>query len=222
VVSDDVLAELRERLDAGLTPFERQQIARLLVRRISVETTVLGPRNKTVKVLVDYAFPCVVQSHTGSRCTLRPSRPSPRTTGSCVRSRRRGGTGDHPRFPPRRTCGPPSCTAPQGASPLIGSCLRSACASLLCWPSGEGVWVATPYMPLVGIEVNGMFPSSSSSTATSRTAPRLDRSAVARDIGDRGVTGALSPSPPPSLRSRRSGGRLHEPPSRANARRCSP
>jgi len=127
VVSDEVLAELRERLDVGLTALQRQEIARLLVRRISVETTVLGARNKTAKLLVDYAFPCVVQSHTGSRCRRpRPSRPCPPTTGCGAPSRRRAGSAS-PRPSPRpRRSDPPSCTAPPARFPPPDSCSRSA------------------------------------------------------------------------------------------------
>ena len=151
LMRDDVLTDIRERLDGGLTDYERQQVASLLVRRVSVETTVHGPRNKTARISVDYSFPCVVQSHTGSRCTLRrPSPPCLPTTGSCAPFHRPAGSADHPRSAPLRTSAPASCTARSARSPVPDSCSplpsRRSFAAPSCW--------ATPYIALVRIEVN--------------------------------------------------------------------
>ena len=43
-VSEDVLAEIRERLEEDLSEAERQEIVQLLVRRITVHTTAPRPR----------------------------------------------------------------------------------------------------------------------------------------------------------------------------------
>jgi site-specific DNA recombinase len=67
VPTPEVLWELSERLDAGLTETQRQEIVRILVRQITVETTVISTRNKTAKITIEYRSPCVVESHTGSR-----------------------------------------------------------------------------------------------------------------------------------------------------------
>jgi hypothetical protein len=67
VTSEDVLCELRQRLEGGLTDLQRREIVIMLVKRITVETTVISARKKTAKITVEYAFPCVVGSHTGNR-----------------------------------------------------------------------------------------------------------------------------------------------------------
>ena len=61
----DLLAEVRARLDAGLTDDQRQEIVRLLVG-IVVHTNVGDDGRKTAKALVTYRFPCVVQTRTGT------------------------------------------------------------------------------------------------------------------------------------------------------------
>jgi site-specific DNA recombinase len=61
----DLLAEVRARLDAGLTDDQRQEIVRLLVG-IVVHTNVGDDGKKTAKALVTYRFPCVVQTRTGT------------------------------------------------------------------------------------------------------------------------------------------------------------
>ena len=56
-VSEDVLAEIRERLADDLSDSERREIVRLLVRRITVHTTLTGRGPKQVRVVIDYRFP---------------------------------------------------------------------------------------------------------------------------------------------------------------------
>ena len=55
--SEDVLAEIRERLDDDLSEADRQEIVQLLVRRITVHTTLTGRGRKQVRVVIDYRFP---------------------------------------------------------------------------------------------------------------------------------------------------------------------
>ena len=63
-VSEDVLAEFRERLRHDLSEAERQEIVQLLVRRITVHTTLPDRGRKQVRVVIDYRFPPVVQTRT--------------------------------------------------------------------------------------------------------------------------------------------------------------
>jgi site-specific DNA recombinase len=65
--SEDLLAEIRCRLDEGLDDERRQEIASLLVRRITIETEFLE-RGKRATAMVEYKFPRVV-----STCTDRDS-----------------------------------------------------------------------------------------------------------------------------------------------------
>ena len=64
-VSEDVLAEIRERLDDDLSDSERREIVRLLVRRITVHTTVPDRGRKQVRVVIDYRFPPGGAARTG-------------------------------------------------------------------------------------------------------------------------------------------------------------
>ncbi len=64
-VSDDVLAEFRERLADDLSDSERREIVQLLVRRITVHTTLTGRGRKQVRVVIDYRFPRVGEARTG-------------------------------------------------------------------------------------------------------------------------------------------------------------
>ena len=59
VASEDVLSEIRNRLDGRLTQAERQEIVQLLVRRITVHTTVPKQGRKQIRVAIDYRFPVV-------------------------------------------------------------------------------------------------------------------------------------------------------------------
>ena len=59
VASQDVLSEIRNRLDGGLTQAERQEIVQLLVRRITVHTTVPKQGRKQIRIAIDYRFPVV-------------------------------------------------------------------------------------------------------------------------------------------------------------------
>ena len=61
----DLLEELRRRLDEGLDDAQRQEVARLLVKKITVHTE-LGPEGKKKQsVPVEYRFPAVVSTSTG-------------------------------------------------------------------------------------------------------------------------------------------------------------
>ncbi len=64
-VSDDVLAEFRERLADDLSDSERREIVQLLVRRITVHTTLTGRGRKQVRVVIDYRFPPTGATRTG-------------------------------------------------------------------------------------------------------------------------------------------------------------
>ena len=64
-VSEDVLAQIRERLEDDLSDSERREIVQLLVRRITVHTTLPDRGPKQIRVVIDYRFPPVVQTRTG-------------------------------------------------------------------------------------------------------------------------------------------------------------
>jgi site-specific DNA recombinase len=64
-VVHDTLAEIRSRLDAGLTDAQRQEIVRLLAS-VVVHTTIGEHGKKTAKALVTYRFPSVVNTFTGT------------------------------------------------------------------------------------------------------------------------------------------------------------
>jgi len=62
----DLLAEVRARLDAGLTDEERAEIVRLLVG-IVVHTDITPDGKKRARAVVTYRFPGVAPTHTGIR-----------------------------------------------------------------------------------------------------------------------------------------------------------
>ncbi len=64
-VSADTLAEIRERLTGDPSDSERREIVQLLVRRITVHTTVPDRGRKQVRVVIDYRFPRVGEARTG-------------------------------------------------------------------------------------------------------------------------------------------------------------
>ena len=64
-LSEDVLAEIRERLTGDLSDSERREIVQLLVRRITVHTTLTDRGRKQVRVVIDYRFPRVGEARTG-------------------------------------------------------------------------------------------------------------------------------------------------------------
>ena len=68
--TEDLLAEIRRRLDEGLDDEQRQEIAQLLVRRITINTEFLE-RGKRATAMVEYKFPRVVSTCTG-RDSWRP------------------------------------------------------------------------------------------------------------------------------------------------------
>jgi site-specific DNA recombinase len=69
-VASDLLDQVRARLDAGLTDEQRQEIVRLLVA-IRIDTSVPPDGGKkTVRAVVTYRFPAVVETRTGIRAGL--------------------------------------------------------------------------------------------------------------------------------------------------------
>lgn len=72
-VAPERLAEVRARLEAGLTDEQRQEIVRLLVAQIVIsgETTVEGTRS--TRAVVEYRFPGAVQTDTGMDSSRRPA-----------------------------------------------------------------------------------------------------------------------------------------------------
>ena len=75
-----MLAEIRERLADDISEAERREIVQLLVRRITVHTTLPDSGRKQVQVVIDYRFPPVVQTRTGiaaSPATISPALSPP-------------------------------------------------------------------------------------------------------------------------------------------------
>jgi len=72
-VSADLLEEIRGRLDAGLSPEERAEIVRLLVRRITVFTDITEEGKKTQRVFVEYLFPRVSLTGTDTGSSQQPA-----------------------------------------------------------------------------------------------------------------------------------------------------
>ena len=64
VASEDLLSEIRNRLDGGLTQAERQEIVQLLVRQITVHTTVPKQGRKQIRIVIDYRFPGAAKTGT--------------------------------------------------------------------------------------------------------------------------------------------------------------
>lgn len=56
-VSEDVLERIGDNLDQGLSAEERQEVVRLLVRRITVYTEILPSGKKKSRAVVEYRFP---------------------------------------------------------------------------------------------------------------------------------------------------------------------
>jgi site-specific DNA recombinase len=73
----DVLAKLRARMDAGLTDSERQEIIRLLVRVVVHTETPAEGGPKTARATVEYRFPAVVETRTGTGSWLRRAGSGP-------------------------------------------------------------------------------------------------------------------------------------------------
>ena len=57
VPTEEVLSAIRKRLDGGLSQAERQEIVQLLVRQITVHTTLPKQGRKQVRIVIDYRFP---------------------------------------------------------------------------------------------------------------------------------------------------------------------
>jgi site-specific DNA recombinase len=79
--SRDMLQTIRENLDSGLSDEDRQEIIRLLVRRITVYTEVLESGNKSARAVVEYRLPepdsDVVSTPNGKDSWLRPEYTPP-------------------------------------------------------------------------------------------------------------------------------------------------
>ena len=73
-IDEDLLIELRKRLDAGLTSAQRQEIVRFLVKRITIYTDGEG-KDKTARAVIEYRFtpPVVVPTCTGRDSSRRPA-----------------------------------------------------------------------------------------------------------------------------------------------------
>ncbi len=54
-INEDLLTEIRHRLDSGLTPLQKQEIVRLLVKRITIYTEGEGKARK-VRAVIEYRF----------------------------------------------------------------------------------------------------------------------------------------------------------------------
>ena len=63
----NLLEGLRGRLDSGLDEAARNEIVRLLVRRILIDTTIQEDGNKTLRIRIEYRFPAVPLSSRGTR-----------------------------------------------------------------------------------------------------------------------------------------------------------
>ena len=64
VASEDLLSEIRNRLDGGLTQAQRQEIVQLLVRRITVHTTLSEQGRKQRRIAIDYRLPSAATTGT--------------------------------------------------------------------------------------------------------------------------------------------------------------
>lgn len=79
VGESELLVKIRERLEEGLTDEEWHEVLRLLVKRITVHTTVTEAGEKDVKVSVAYRFPGVVPCSPGTDSWHRPACRQPGT-----------------------------------------------------------------------------------------------------------------------------------------------
>jgi site-specific DNA recombinase len=64
-LGEDVLAEIRRRLNEGLCPVTWREVLSLLVRRIEVRTEVTDDRTKKVTIIIQYRFSAVVSDARG-------------------------------------------------------------------------------------------------------------------------------------------------------------
>ena len=75
-LDEDMLNELRKRLDTGLTPLQRQEIVRLLVKRINIYTEGEGKDRKaraTIEYRITKPSSVAVQTGNGTDSWLRPA-----------------------------------------------------------------------------------------------------------------------------------------------------
>ena len=71
-LTEDLLAQIRRCLDAGLTDAQRQKIAQLLVKRITIHTEWVDGR-KQARAVAEYRFPAVGATFTGRGSWPRPA-----------------------------------------------------------------------------------------------------------------------------------------------------
>lgn len=151
----DLLAEIRGRLDEGLTIEQRQEIVRLLVH-IVVHTTTGDDGKKAVRAVATYRFPAVVETRTGMGWSRRPAgiagrvaapdartidtRPSSRGWRSASRTSRENSVNSRPRASDsRRGCR--GSSQPRGGPPVPAASSRrwptrgSSCSA---WRRGRG------------------------------------------------------------------------------------
>ena len=72
-IDRDLQAELLLRLEHGLTPAERQEVASYLVRDIRIETTIAEDGTKHARVVISYNFPVVEETDTDTGSSQPPS-----------------------------------------------------------------------------------------------------------------------------------------------------
>jgi site-specific DNA recombinase len=71
-LTENLLAQIRRCLDAGLTDAQRQKIAQLLVKRITIHTEWVDGR-KQARAVVEYRFPAVGATFTGRGSSRTPA-----------------------------------------------------------------------------------------------------------------------------------------------------
>jgi site-specific DNA recombinase len=72
-VSVDLLDQIHQQLNAGLTDEKRAEIVRLLVKGITVNTDIAENGKKTQRVFVEYRFPGVSATYSGRDSSPRPA-----------------------------------------------------------------------------------------------------------------------------------------------------
>jgi hypothetical protein len=75
ITSETLLCAIRERVAGELTDAERQEIVQLLVRRIVVNTEIVDGK-KRATVSIEYRFPAVTPTVTGTRAGQNYSNPT--------------------------------------------------------------------------------------------------------------------------------------------------
>jgi site-specific DNA recombinase len=70
-INEDLLTEIRKRLDSGITPEKRQEVVRLLVKKITICTEGEGT-NRKARATIEYRFPTSVAVPTGTGTDSSP------------------------------------------------------------------------------------------------------------------------------------------------------